>query len=442
MRPPGISCTAATSLLLGILLTYPGVATAQHHGGHGGLGNIPGGSGRPTGVEEEDTLKDFHQAMAVQATTQQITEFHALIKISEVAKVELQTFLRQRDEQNSAAAPTSHNAKLDEALNNTRSATQKFVEGFSTTQKSGLKEATKRLNKAESSLEEEQKKLDQTSQTTGTDVAARVQSLDRALTELSNQQLALGREMGIVLANGQDLTFNLPAVKSTVNLAGLPVAVSISGTLSQTAAEGSQRTFKLELLADLSDLQSSITELLRAQFDQSNTCRERVTIRQAMFVPSTPASVLTVQLHFERWVCSPTSGPITESELAEADGAVNIKLSPAGDPSNPLKLSAEFQRIDAGGMLGEALRSGALGDNLRDKVTQSVLSVVKAAADFRAALPPAVQGSAVLQTMRFQDSGVGRMNSVLTGQVQISNEQANLLASQLNQTLSAQGTPQ
>lgn len=438
----GISYTAATSLLLGILLTCPGVATAQHHGGHGGPGSIPGGSGRPTGVEDKDTLKDFHQAMAVQATSQQITEFHALIKISEAAKVELQTLLRPRDEQNSTAAPTSSNAKLDEALNNARTATQKFVDGFSAPQKSGLKEATKRLNKAESSLEEEEKKLDQTPQTTGADLAARVQGLDRALTELSNQQLALGREMGIVLANGQDLTFNLPVVKSTVNVAGRPVAVSVSGTLSQTAADGSQRTFKLELLADLSDLQSSITELLRAQFDQSNTCRERVTIRQAMLVPSTPASVLTVQLHFERWVCSPTSGPITESELAEADGAVNIKLSPAGDSSNPLKLAAEFQRIDAGGMLGEALRSGDLGDSLRDKVTQSVLSVVKAAADFKAALPPAVQGSAILQSMRFQDSGVGRMNSVLTGQVQISNEQANQLASQLNQTLSAQGTPQ
>ena len=442
MRPRGISCNAATSLLLGILLTCPGIATAQRHGGHGGPGSIPGGSGRPTGVEEKDTLKDFHQAMAVQATSQQITEFHALVKISDAAKAELQTFLRPRDEQISAAAPTSCNAKPDEALNNARTATKKFVDGFSATQKSGLKEATKRLNKAESTLEEEEKKLDQAPQSTGADMAARAQSLDLALTEFSNQQLALGREMGIVLANGQDLTFNLPVVKSTVNLAGRPVAVTVSGTLSQTAAEGSQRTFKLELLADLSDLQSNITELLRGQFDRSNTCRERVTIRQAMLVPSTPASVLTVQLHFERWVCSPTSGPITESELAEADGAVNIKLSPAGDPANPLKLAAEFQRIDAGGMLGEALRSGDLGDNLRDKVTQSVLSVVEAAADFKAALPPAVQGSAVLQTMRFQDSGVGRMNSVLTGQVQISNEQANLLASQLNQTLSAQGTPQ
>ena len=441
MRPRGISCNAATSLLLGILLTCSRVVTAQHHGGHG-PGSVPGGSGRPTGVEEKDTLKGFHQAMAVQATSQQITEFHALVKISEAAKVELQTFLRQRGEQISAAAPTSGNAKLDDALNNARTATKKFVDGFSATQKAGLKEATKRLNKAESSLEEEEKKLDQAPQTTGADMAARAQSLDLALTEFSRQQLALGREMGIVLANGQDLTFNLPVVKSTVNLAGRPIAVSVSGTLTQTAAEGSQRTFKLELLADLSDLQSSITELLRAQFDQSNTCRERVTIRQAMLVPSTPASVLTVQLHFERWVCSPTSGPITVSELAEADGAVNIKLSPAGDPANPLKLSAEFQRIDASGMLGEALRSGDLGDNLRDKVTQSVLSVVKAAADFKAALPPAVQGSAVLQTMKFQDSGVGRMNSVLTGQVQISNEQANLLASQLNQTLSAQGTPQ
>ena len=433
MRPRGISFTAATALLLGILLVCPGAAIAQHHGGHGGPGSIPGGTGRPTGVEEKDTLKDFHQAMAVQATSQQVVEFQALLKSTETAKAELQAFLRQQ--------PAKSNASLDQALENTRSASKKFVDAFSGPQKSGLKEATKRLYKADSSLEEDEKKLDQTLQTSSADMAARAEDLDKALTDFSNQQLALGREMGIVLANGQDLTFNLPPVKSTVNVADRSVAVEVSGSLSQTAVQGSQRTFKLELIADLSDLQQNITELLRAQFDKTNTCRERVTIRQAMFLPSTPASVLTVQLHFERWSCARTSGQTTQSELAESDGAADIKLTPAADPADPLKLAASFGRIDASGMLADALRSGDLGDDLRNKVTQSVLSVIRAAADLKATLPPAVQGSAILQTMRFQDVA-GRMTTVLGGQVQISNEQANLLASQLNQTLSAQGTPQ
>jgi hypothetical protein len=51
-----------------------------------------------------------------------------------------------------------------------------------------------------------------------------------------------------------------------------------------------------------------------------------------------------------------------------------------------------------------------------------------------------VQNSAVIQTVRFQDTGVGGLSLVMDGQLEISNAQANLLASQLNQALSAQGT--
>jgi hypothetical protein len=252
--------------------------------------------------------------------------------------------------------------------------------------------------------------------------------------------------MGIVLANGQDLTFNLPAVKSAATVGSQTVQVTVAGQLSQTAAEGSQRTFKLDLMADMSDLQQNITELLRAQLDKTNPCGERLAIRQAMLVPSAPASILTLQFHYERWTCVRISGQTTPSELAESDAAVEMKLTLAMDqpPSqpNPMKVLAEFRRIDARGMLADSLRSGGLGDDLRDKVSQSVLSAARPGADLTTALPPAVRGSANLQNARFQDAGVGRLSVVLQGQVQISNEQANALASQLNQILSAQGTPQ
>jgi hypothetical protein len=52
-----------------------------------------------------------------------------------------------------------------------------------------------------------------------------------------------------------------------------------------------------------------------------------------------------------------------------------------------------------------------------------------------------VQNSATLQSAKFRDLGVGGLSVVLEGQVEISNEQANQLASQLNQTLSAQQAP-
>jgi hypothetical protein len=76
----GISFSAANALILGsVLLACPLAAIAQRHGGGGsGAGGMNGsvsGSNRPTGIKEEDSLKDFHQAMLVQATSQQTAEF-------------------------------------------------------------------------------------------------------------------------------------------------------------------------------------------------------------------------------------------------------------------------------------------------------------------------------------------------------------------------------
>jgi hypothetical protein len=82
-----------------------------------------------------------------------------------------------------------------------------------------------------------------------------------------------------------------------------------------------------------------------------------------------------------------------------------------------------------------------LGEDLQNKVAQSVLSAARVGTDFKVALPPAVQNSATLQSAKFRDLGVGGLSVVLEGQVEISNEQANQLASQLNQTLSAQQAP-
>jgi hypothetical protein len=111
------------------------------------------------------------------------------------------------------------------------------------------------------------------------------------------------------------------------------------------------------------------------------------------------------------------------------------------DQSNALQLTSELRRVDANGMLAESLRSGSLGDDLRDKVSESVLAAMRAGADVKAALPLAVQNSATIQSVKFQDVGAGDLTVIVGGQVQISNEQANQLASQLNQSLSAQGPP-
>jgi hypothetical protein len=439
----GISFTA--ELVVGlVLLMCPFVATAQHHGGHGGAGGgIPGGSNRPTGLDEKDSLKDFHHALAVQATSQQIAEFQAVVKDTDTAKAKLQTLEQQSG---NAAAETKSpvsGAEIDQVLESAREASRKFVKGFSAPQKSGLKDITKRLEKSDSDLEQEEKKLDQSLQVASgasADIEARAKSVSKALSDFSNQQLALGREMGIVLASGDDLTFRLAEVKSPVTMGDRTIAVTVSGALSQIAVQGSQRTFRLEMIADLSDLQQNITELLRPRIDPASACGERVAVRRATIIPSAPAGVLNLQLHYERWSCTRTFGQ-TSNELAEGDGSVEIRLTPSIDKSNTLKLVAEFSRIDAVGMMGEALRSGDLGGELRDKVSQAILPAVQAAANFKTNLPPAVQNSAVAQSARFQDARPGELSVLIDGQMEVSNDQVNLMASQLNQTLAAQGAP-
>jgi len=413
------------------------IATAQSRGEHAGPGGIPGGASRPYGVDEKDSLKDFHQSMAVQATSEQIAEFQTLVKSTEDTKSKVQTFEQQKSQPGPASGAVN-GAQLAQAIENVRASSKKFVDGFSDKQKSGLKDLTKRFAKADSDLEAEEKKFDQSLQTpnsTGPE-AARAESLNKALTEFSNQQLALGREMGIVLASGDDVTFTFVPVKSTAKIGNQTTAVNVTGALSQTSAQGGQRTFKLEMVADLLDLQQNITQLLRPEIEKPSGCGERLALRQASIAPSTPASVLILQLHYERWSCR---GSIS-SELAEGEGSVEVKLTPAVEKSNSLKLAAEFSRINASGMMGDSLRSGDLGDELRDEVSQSILSAIRTGMDFKTILPPAVQNSAVVQSAKFQDGAAARLTVVLDGQMEVSNDQVNLMATQLNQRLGTTGT--
>lgn len=450
MLRSGVSVSAMTALVLGCTLAHPVAAAAQRHGGGGssvggGINGSVSGSNRPTGIDEKDAeLKNFQQTLAVQATSLQIAEFQALVKSTQAAQAELQSLLQQLR----GANPTPDSAgrsTLDPSLEDARNRNKKFQEGFSEPQKSGLKDIAKRLAKADSDLEQEEKKLDQSLdlKSPSPDIVAHAESLDKALTDFSNHQLALGREMSITLANAQDVAFTLPQVKTVVSIGRQTVPIAVSGVLSQIkiAAQGGQRTFQLELVADLSPLQQNITDLMRAQLETSASCGERLTVRQATLTPSTPASVLTLWLHYERWIC--TGGPRTATELAEGDGKAEFKLTttlgqPSLDPLNTLKMTATFGRIDATGMFGEALRSGSLGDDLRDQVAQSVLSAARAASDLKVALPPAIQNSATLQTAKFQNWGVGGLSVVVEGRIELSNEQTAQLATQLNQALSAQ----
>jgi len=441
MIPKNATSFAAELLLACALLLCARDAMAQRHGGHGVGGGIPGASNRPTGVDQKDDLKDFHRALAVQATSQQIAEFQTLVKETDTAKAKLAAFVETPRNTGTGSQPAVSTAEVDQALELARTESRKFVEGFSAGQKSGLKDTLKKLSKADADLEAETKKLNESLQpgnTAHAELESRSQSLSKSLTDFSYQQLALGREMGMMLAQGSDVTFNLPEVKSPVSVGDQIVALPVSGELSQIATQGAQRTFKLQIVADLSELQRNTTDILRSQLNLGRVCGERLALRDASFAPATPATVVTLRLHYERWSCIQAIGRGPQ-ELAEGEGLVQVKLTPAVDKANSLKVAAEFSRIDASGAMEQSLRFGDLGDDLREKLSQSMLAVMRAGLNFEKVLPAAVRDLAVVQSAKFEDSGIGRMTVAFDGQMQISDAQANAMASQLNQALFAQG---
>ena len=426
--------TSRRYIFAGALLLCVNIAAAQRPGG-ARITFGASGTSRPDGVDETDSLKTFHQTMAMQATGQQISEFQELVKTTNAAQEKLSTL-------NQASRKLTHDdaVSLNQALQSARSGAQKFQSGFSEAQRSGLKEILRKLDKADADLELEEKKLEEFAKADLPVTEIPNPALANALADFSEQQIAVGREMGILLSNGQDTTFNLPSVKKPINVGARTVVLGVSGVLSQTKTDGDLRSFQLDQTVDFSDVQQNISQILADGLASMQSCNQRLTLKHATIFGASPGSSVVLQLHFERWSCSRFSGSSAPTELAEGDGTAELLLTPTVQNS-VVSLRAEFKRIDANGMLGSELRSGDLGDDLRDSVAKTLLSLVQGATDFKTTLPPALQGNASLQAASFQESNATGLKESLQAQVQISNAQVTQLADQLNHILSAKGAP-
>jgi hypothetical protein len=195
---------------------------------------------------------------------------------------------------------------------------------------------------------------------------------------------------------------------------------------------------KLELDADLSELQQDMTDLLSSQLDKEDACGERIAIQQAQLVPVPPASLATVQLHYERWACAKILGKDKSKRLVGGNALIEIKLTPAIEKDNTeLRLVPEVGKIEADGSLGELLRSGTLGDMLRDKIRSSILSALEKGTNLSATLPPAIQGHATIQNAEFKDAGGGKLLVVLNGEGRISQQEIQALSKQIKERVAA-----
>jgi hypothetical protein len=238
---------------------------------------------------------------------------------------------------------------------------------------------------------------------------------------------------GISFSGNQDATLRIPPVKTTFNVENQPVTITATGTITLTARERDHVAFRLGLVADLSDLQQNITGVLRAQLDKSERCGEHVEIQHATLTPADPASVVTTQLHYERWACTKMFGKQTAHRLVGGNAVVQLKLTPMVKDGRTVRLQPELGAIQADGSLGELLRTGPVEQMLREKISHAMLSATEKGTNFSATLPLAAQGFAAVRSARFTDAGHGRLAVVLEGEIHITSEQAQLLKTQLQE---------
>ncbi len=232
------------------------------------------------------------------------------------------------------------------------------------------------------------------------------------------------------LAKSEDLTLKIPPITTSVVIGNQPIEITAWGVISRVSRSPEQQVFRLEVTADLSDLQRNIAGLLRAELDRSDRCGERIAIENATLTPLDPASLLTVQLRYERYACAKAFGKQMVTRLVAGNGVVPIKLTPAVEQNAP-RLNPEVGTIQADGSLGELLRSGSLGTMLREKITKSLVSAMQKGVSFGGTLPEAVQNTASIRNAQFMDAGSGRLRFVLTGEVRITAQQVEVLASRL-----------
>jgi hypothetical protein len=429
--------TVKTIVLGAALLACPCGMLAQHGGGGGHIGGSAAGGGglsggnHATGIENKDDLRDFHEIMAVQASNEQKIAYAAMLQSTGVASTELKAFIEQIGKESNAPQIASHDKSLEDAVETALTLNKKFLEGFSDAQKSGLKEITKRLTKSDSELAQQARVVDQ-----GVEINApaaqmliSAQSLDRALSSFQRAQVDLGEEMSIENPNSNaNFAYNLLPVKNSLNVANQPMAIITSGVVSKGVEKGDPNTFAVELTTDLSDLQLTIADVLRAELNKSDRCGERIAIQTVALNPQQPASLAEVQLHFERWACF---GRDTMNEMAEGNGTIEVKMTPAVGQDGTFQLTAQIGRIDAEGLVGELLRSGSLGETVRDKVAGSILSILHQGVDFKSVLPPGARSYATLQRAQFQGTGSGKLLVVLDGEIRVSDDKLAALTGEL-----------
>jgi hypothetical protein len=239
-------------------------------------------------------------------------------------------------------------------------------------------------------------------------------------------------------AGDQTSTFKIPPVKIPMTVKDQHITMVASALITLTRKSQGLNILNLQMNADLSDLQQNMTELLSAELDKDDHCGDRIAVQHATLTPAEPASLAVVQLHYERYACAKVFGKQEAKRVVGGNALIQMTLTPAVEEDNTqLRLVPEVGPIQADGTLGELLRSGSLGDMLREKIRKAILNALQKGTDLSATLPPAVQGYVKIKDARFRDGGAGHLMVLLDGEIQITNEQIQALSKQVKERIAA-----
>jgi hypothetical protein len=150
-------------------------------------------------VSNTDDLKDFKRAVALQASPDQVIQFQRLTKSTQAARKDAQDLRLLAGSENKPDL-LQHADLLTGAVEEALTENEKFVKGFSAAQKSGLKDTTKKLGKANSEVTKQSKVLTRglgPNGNNGRQIISTAEKLEKALGDFQAKQCSIGSEMGI-----------------------------------------------------------------------------------------------------------------------------------------------------------------------------------------------------------------------------------------------------
>jgi len=388
---------------------------------------------------DEIELEGFRHALAAQAMPAQVSAYLSLVKSTRTVVGKLEDL---RTPLNTESASTEWPAKrvaFDESLEKARTLNKAFVQGFSEQQKGALKELTWKLIRADSRLADRAKALDAriADRTTAKgEFIGSFHKVEEALADFREQQRVLGKEMYALPDPGEEQPiFTMPPSTSSVTIGNQTIAVRTSATISRAPAANLDNVVHLQMSSNLGDLQQSIAPILQAQLAHSDPCGEHVAIQQAAVSTSSPTTDVWVQLHFERWACLGASASKTPMEVMEANGTMTVKVTPEVEKDGSLSILTQIETVEANGMLAEMLRSGPLGDTVREKIKKSFVTALQNSLKLNAELLLMGPDSAAIESAKFvRDGDGGTLAIALDGHLHLSGEQVTALNGQKSES--------